>query len=188
MKRYYRDFINAIIKNNALLSNYNEDNYLLNIEKYQNYESIRNEIVKSIIKQNIKNEISKNTIVIKSVETPFLSSLSSSPLRALPLNELLSIAKTSIISTFPIIVAPVQEVSKLFIHPSYEFDLTIMIGDEKLQTSEVIPTLYRSKQPIVFAPKTLGNNDDKLIVSDDENFIHSSLNVFKNVNYVSSTY
>ena len=188
MKRYYRDFINAIIKNNALLSNYNEDNYLLNIEKYQNYESIRNEIVKSIIKQNIKNEISKNTIVIKSVETPFLSSLSSSPLRALPLNELLSIAKTSIISTFPIIVAPVQEVSKLFIHPSYEFDLTIMIGDEKLQTSEVIPTLYRSKQTIVFDPKTLGNNDDKLIVSDDENFIHSSLNVFKNVNYVSSTY
>ena len=188
IKRYYYDFIIGIIKTNPILSNYNEDNYLLNIEKYQNYDNIRNDIIKSIIKQNIKNNISKNTVVIKSVETPYLNELSNSSLRALPINELLSSAKTSILSTFPIIIANVNKVSKLFIHPSFEFDATIVFADEKINTADAITCLYRGKQSIVFDYKLLGKNDDKLLMMNDENFIHSSLNVFKNVNYVSSTY
>lgn len=189
-KRYFFDFATSLIQNNPLFKSHNEENFILNIENYSNYNNTRLDMIFALVKNNIRNNLKANQVTLKSIEIPYLNSLKDNDLKALPLRQLLTQSKTSFLSLFPIFIAPSDEVSHLFNNPNYQFDINIVLSDENALTKDIIPSSVRADQTLVFDYKLLqqDDDDDKLIHQSNENFIYSALQSLSNANFVSASY
>lgn len=189
MKRYYYDFVNTLVQSNPLFQSYSDDHFVLNIDMYRKYNDVRLEMMEALIKNNIRAKTKLNTISMKSIETPYLNALQEEKLKVLPLQKLLSQAKTSFLSLFPIFLAPVSEIPHLFVHQAYHFDASLVFGQKDLLTRDVLPASVRADQTIVFDERLLQHGeDDRTVRQSNETFICSALQSFHQACFISSSY
>lgn len=189
MKRFYYQYALAFINNNPTFKNYNDDTFLQSLSNYKNYDNNRLEIIDALIKNNIKSNLKNSALTLRSIEIPYLNSLKKEEIKVLPLTRFFEQAKTSIVTSFPIILMPVSETPYIFNNQNIHFDLNIVIPDEELETKYCLSTCSNADQLVVFDPSLI--NDDvsnNLINQSSENFVYSCLQSLSNINYISSTY
>lgn len=189
MKRFYYDYAKTLIGGNPLFRDYAKDTFSQSIGNYREYNAGRLEIIDALIKNNMKQNVQTNAIAMRSVEGPYLNALMNESIRILPLSYLLSNARTTVTTLFPVILMPVQEVSSLLLNQTYRFDLNIVMGDEAMLTRSALPGCSRADQTIVFDYRLLQQKDpDLLLRQSSENFVCSALQSLSSLSYVSSTY
>ena len=189
IKRFYYDFIHSCLTSNDILKNNNKEMFIKNIENYNSFNTSRLETINAIIKSHIKNDIQKHSLSIKSLENAYLSTLSKQGIKTLPSFVILNKAKNTLKTLFPIFVMPIDEVPEIINQQDYNFDLNIVFADEKLQTSDSLPSIARSSQVITFDYQIFNTlSEDKIIPYNYESFIKSSSQCFNVVNCISSSY
>ena len=189
IKRFYYDFIHSCLTSNDILKNNNKEMFIKNIENYNSFNTSRLETINAIIKSHIKNDIQKHSLSIKSLENAYLSTLSKQGIKTLPSFVILNKAKNTLKTLFPIFVMPIDEVPEIINQQDYNFDLNIVFADEKLQTSDSLPSIARSSQVITFDYQIFNTlSEDKMIPYNYESFIKSSSQCFNVVNCISSSY
>lgn len=189
IKRFYYDFIHSCLTSNDILKNNNKEMFIKNIENYNSFNTSRLETINAIIKSHIKNDIQKHSLSIKSLESAYLSTLSKQGIKTLPSFVILNKAKNTLKTLFPIFVMPIDEVPEIINQQDYNFDLNIVFADEKLQTSDSLPSIARSSQVITFDYQIFNTlSEDKMIPYNYESFIKSSSQCFNVVNCISSSY
>ena len=189
IKRFYYDFIHSCLTSNDILKNNNKEMFIKNIENYNSFNTSRLETINAIIKSHIKNDIQKHSLSIKSLESAYLSTLSKQGIKTLPSFVILNKAKNTLKTLFPIFVMPIDEVPEIINQQDYNFDLNIVFADEKLQTSDSLPSIARSSQVITFDYQIFNTlSEDKIIPYNYESFIKSSSQCFNVVNCISSSY
>lgn len=189
LRTFYRQLATTLIKINPVFKDYNDASFNLSIENYLDYNQNRQEIIKTFVKNNIKNKFNANNAIIRSSETPYLNSLLNDELKILPLNQILSQSKNTVLTLFPIIVIDINEISYLLANDNYYFDVNIIFPSENLNTKIGLLSSYRAEQNIIFDSKIYDEEfDDRTLLYNDESFIISSYKALAPINYFSSSY
>ena len=188
MKRFYYLYALSFINSNPVFKNYSEETFLKSLENYHDYNSNRLEILKALIKNNLNVNLQNNSLTIKSMNIPFLRNLKQSELMICPLEKLIFNVKTTIFSLFPIILISLKDVSELMYRNNYHFDSSIILANEDLLNVDVIPSIVRSDQAIVFDSRLIDSHNDNLLHQNNEHFLCSTLQTYNVVDYISSSY
>ena len=188
LKSFYYQYAKMIMKNDTNFKDYLDENFLKSLNNYQGYNDERLEIVNALIKNNLKINLQKNALTLRSLEIPYLKNLQEQEIKTLPFNYFISQCKNLLQTMFPLIIVNSKEANYLFYNQDISFDLIVMMLNEETRTRDLLPLISRSSQQIVIDNKIINHEEENTINQNDENLICSCSHSLNVINYISSSY
>ncbi len=189
MHTFYYQLCMKLIKREPLFNSLSKDAFNYNITSYLNYDEKRVNVIKSIVKVNVKAKLKQNSLAIRNSELPYLNTLKEENIQILSLKELLAKVPLTINSLCPIILVKSDDIPLFFASSTYRFDAAISFINDNMSTLEGALISYRAQQIIAFDNALLKDGDQlTLNLNDNERFIGALSQCYVKTDYVSNSY
>ena len=188
LKRFYYDLINERIRSNPLLKNHTRNKIYEELSNFYSSDTKRKGMIDNIISTNIDTYLKRNLIRLKNEESSSIYNLFEKGLKHIDLNYITENVKESLSHTKLCVFSPYKSVAKYLSNPIYKFDLILIIGESNMKMIDVLPSLAKGNNIIVFDEEYISSDPRKNVISQEtlDNKLLSNARIAYNITTYSS--
>lgn len=188
LKKFYYDLISERIRSNPLLKSHNRTRIYEELSNFYSSDTKRKGMIDNIISTNIDTYLKRNLIRLKNDESNNIYNLFEKDLKHIDLNFITENVKESLSHTKLCIFSPYKSVAKFLSNSIYKFDLVLIIAENNMTMVDVLPSLAKGNNIIVFDEEYISSDPRKNVISQEmlDNKLLSNAKIAYNITKYSS--
>lgn len=185
LKRFYYDLLSSCLNNKELFVNLNRTDIFELLDNFKDSDNKRKKLIEKIIYNNFNKNTATTLYDIKTSEGKQIKKLLEEQDFFINLDQICNYFSKSIHNFKPCVISSYKQVSKLLRSKEYTFDVAIVLSNRSMEIRDIIPTIAKSEQLIVFDQLPLNNDIRSSIIYNDNpsNLISACKNTFKEIKY-----